>query len=352
MSSAPLAFSKPCPLQAFRSSRLVANRARHGLLVIAGCFAIASCTPEDSSNTESIVPTPQDKAEVWITDFESAKTTAATAGKDLFIEFTGSDWCAPCIRFEREVLSKDAFLEAALPGFVLVKLDFPKDESVIDPALVKQNDALYERYQIEGFPSVILADSSGKPYAEIEEYNVSVDEYLPILEHHRQKRVSRDEAFSTAHGLTGIEKANALRNGLESTGLKYRVVAAFYQDILDSIITNDPDDTTGLARKGRAHERMLRLMKGLDEAAAAGDFQAALPMIDEALKFDAFAPDDIQQLLLMRAITQGQLEQYDEAIRAAEEAINAAPGTPVIPNIEQLIADFAAARDALAEEDQ
>ncbi len=29
----------------------------------------------------------------WIEDFEKAKALAVDSGKDLFVDFTGSDWC-------------------------------------------------------------------------------------------------------------------------------------------------------------------------------------------------------------------------------------------------------------------
>ena len=33
----------------------------------------------------------------WLTDFEAASQRADDEEKDLLIEFTGSDWCSPCI---------------------------------------------------------------------------------------------------------------------------------------------------------------------------------------------------------------------------------------------------------------
>ena len=66
---------------------------------------------------------------LWVNEFEKAKQTAATEGKDLLMDFTGSDWCGWCIRLHKEVFDLDAFKTAAPKNFVLVELDYPNDKS-------------------------------------------------------------------------------------------------------------------------------------------------------------------------------------------------------------------------------
>ena len=39
------------------------------------------------------VSTSLQSAEGWITDYEAAKKQAAKEGKDILMDFTGSDWC-------------------------------------------------------------------------------------------------------------------------------------------------------------------------------------------------------------------------------------------------------------------
>ena len=36
-------------------------------------------------------------AEGWLTDYEAAKKQAAKEGKDILMDFTGSDWCLSLI---------------------------------------------------------------------------------------------------------------------------------------------------------------------------------------------------------------------------------------------------------------
>ncbi len=45
----------------------------------------------------------------WLTNFETAQARARSEKKLLLIEFTGSDWCPPCILLERQVFSQPEF---------------------------------------------------------------------------------------------------------------------------------------------------------------------------------------------------------------------------------------------------
>lgn len=97
----------------------------------------------------------------WMTDFKQAQEEAKTNHKLLLVDFTGSDWCGWCIRLDREIFSKPEFQEYAGKNLVLMEADFPRGKDI--PAAVKvQNNDLAERYGIQGFPTIIVLDGSGK----------------------------------------------------------------------------------------------------------------------------------------------------------------------------------------------
>lgn len=98
--------------------------------------------------------------EGWMTNLDEAMTLAAKEKKSVLVEFTGSDWCPPCIAMRKNVFTKKEFIEAASKNFILVELDFPKK----DKELAEKNQPHAEKYQIEGFPTVILLDSEGKEF--------------------------------------------------------------------------------------------------------------------------------------------------------------------------------------------
>ncbi|MFY7937555.1 MAG: thioredoxin family protein, partial [Flavobacterium sp.] len=62
----------------------------------------------------------------WTTSLEAAKTEAAASNKNILLVFSGSDWCAPCIKLDRTIFQSDVFKAEAEKKWVLLKADFPK----------------------------------------------------------------------------------------------------------------------------------------------------------------------------------------------------------------------------------
>ena len=98
--------------------------------------------------------------EGWSADLNKAFAKAKTEKKCVLVEFTGSDWCPPCIAMRNNVFSKKEFVTAAAKKFILVELDFPKG----DKDLAEKNQPLADKYKIKGFPTVILFNPEGKEF--------------------------------------------------------------------------------------------------------------------------------------------------------------------------------------------
>ena len=98
----------------------------------------------------------------WLYDINEAYTTAQKEEKPMMLLFTGSDWCSWCIKLEEEVFSKSSFGEAAAKKFVLVVLDFPRDKSDLSAETVSQNERWRKKFEVKGFPTVFLADETGR----------------------------------------------------------------------------------------------------------------------------------------------------------------------------------------------
>jgi len=96
----------------------------------------------------------------WSTDLEAALAQAKSENKPVLVEFTGSDWCPPCIKMRKEVFSKPEFVEAASKKFILVEIDVPRG----DKELAEKNRPIAQEYKIEGYPTVILLDAAGKDF--------------------------------------------------------------------------------------------------------------------------------------------------------------------------------------------
>lgn len=96
--------------------------------------------------------------EGWTNQLDKAFEKAKAEKKSVLVEFTGSDWCPPCIAMRKNVFTKKEFIEAASKKFVLVELDFPNS----NPEETAKNQPFAEKYKVEGFPTVILFTAEGK----------------------------------------------------------------------------------------------------------------------------------------------------------------------------------------------
>ena len=46
----------------------------------------------------------------------------------------------------------------------MVMMDFPSDESLVPPKTREQNELWSNRFGVEGFPTIVLADAKARPY--------------------------------------------------------------------------------------------------------------------------------------------------------------------------------------------
>ena len=132
----------------------VKNKARyHDQLIHQPAVAAPDMTREQTAGTRSTEA-------VWRNDFRGALQQAQADKKLLLLNFTGSDWCAWCIKFDAEVLSTPKFAAYADKKLELVKVDFP-NHSTQSEELKAANAALKQAMHIEGFPTYILLNADG-----------------------------------------------------------------------------------------------------------------------------------------------------------------------------------------------
>ena len=122
-------------------------------------------------------------AQEWLTDFDQAKKIANEKGQNIILVFQGSDWCAPCIRLEKEVWSTDEFKKYAKDHFVMLQADFPrKKKNKLETHQQQQNNILAEKYNSQGFfPHVVILDKKGAVLGRTGYKKVSPTAYIEIL---------------------------------------------------------------------------------------------------------------------------------------------------------------------------
>ena len=115
----------------------------------------------------------------WLTNLEKAMKLSEKSGKPILIEFSGSDWCPPCMRLNKSVFSQKSFLDFAEKNLILVSMDFPRNSSQTSEQK-RYNNNIARKYRVKYFPTVFLLDSKGKMIIKIERRG-PVKEYIEFL---------------------------------------------------------------------------------------------------------------------------------------------------------------------------
>ena len=118
----------------------------------------------------------------------------------MLTDFTGSDWCPGCIHLRKNIFDTDAFAKyAADHQFVLLELDFPKAAGKMPPEQLKFHEELMRRYGVSSFPSVLLMEGNGAPYAKIVGATRTPEEYLKKLEAAGETEIHQNDLERIEH---------------------------------------------------------------------------------------------------------------------------------------------------------
>lgn len=211
---------------------------------------------------------------LWFADYDVAVKEAEKTGKDLLVDFTGSDWCGWCIRLHKEVFDHESFQKGITADFILVALDFPQGDDV--KAKVpnpERNQELAELHGVEGFPTILLMTAKGEVFGRTGYQPGGPEKYL---EHVTGLRKSGKEALAKIGGvLEAFEKAApadklAAWDKLAEFAATLPEESPFLGRLVDplrSALTLDPKNEHG--RKLRAVELLFKLNKADDESIAA-----------------------------------------------------------------------------------
>ncbi len=271
--------------------------------------------------------------EGWSTDFTAARKEAAESKKDLLIDFTGSDWCGWCIKLNKEVFSQDPFKAGVKDKFVLVELDYPQNKSKLSAETIKQNEELGKKYAVRGYPTILLTDAEGKPFAATGYQKGGPEAYVKHLDELRAKKAARDESFATAAKASGVDKAKALVAALAAMGLDDTMIANFYGDVAEQIKAADPKDETGFAKAAAAKVRLATYQSELGACAQKKDHDGALALVAKTLKEGGFSTEDTQQMMIIRGVIFEQQKKFDEASKALDDAKAFAPDSELAAGI-------------------
>ncbi|HXT13138.1 MAG TPA: thioredoxin family protein [Candidatus Angelobacter sp.] len=93
-------------------------------------------------------------------NLDASIAQAGAEHKIVLMDFTGSDWCAPCMALHHDILARPEFEAYAQSNLVFLTVDFPRDYQ-LPPDSAATNDWLSKKFDVEGFPTLIALDSHG-----------------------------------------------------------------------------------------------------------------------------------------------------------------------------------------------
>lgn len=288
--------------------------------------------------------------EGWLTDFEAAKKQAAAENKKLLIDFTGSDWCIWCKKLDSEVFRKPEFKKGVADKYVLVEVDFPQDDKKLTEEQKKKNNELQAKYGVEGFPTVVLADAEGRPYAFTGYEEGGADSYVKHLSGLEGEKTKLDAAVNKAKGLEGEAKAKALVEAVRE--LPPTVVATFYGDLVAQIKEADPKDGTGFVGQLDQQKVMQELQVALEPLLENEDWAGATAAVDKAISEKNLSGETKQMAMSFKLQPLVIQEKFDEAL-ALVDAIHAVdPKSEMGARADQVKNQLKAMKDQNAKEKQ
>lgn len=124
---------------------------------------------------------------VWGSDFSTAQQNAKQQHRLILLNFSGSDWCGPCIKLKKDVFESAEFTAYAEGNLELIRADFPRlKKNQLAKDQQAKNDALAEKYNSSGkFPLTLLINEQGKVLKEWEGYQPSVAKFLAEIKQYR-----------------------------------------------------------------------------------------------------------------------------------------------------------------------
>ena len=117
----------------------------------------------------------------WETDMGIAKQKAQQEHKMILLEFSGSDWCGPCIRLRKEIFETAEFTKFSDSSLVLVNADFPRlKKNQLSKVQQHKNDELADEYNPDGiFPRTLLLSADGKVIRTWDGYpNLTAEQFI------------------------------------------------------------------------------------------------------------------------------------------------------------------------------
>jgi thioredoxin-related protein len=294
--------------------------------------AIKTTDPAVQKNSEQNSKESDSEKSFWIRDYKKALDQAKRENKFLFIDFTGSDWCGWCTKLNEEVFSTDYFKIEIQRNFIPVEIDFPRYAPVSE-AQKAINSKLAEKYEVSGYPTIILADSDEVVFGRTGYKDGGPEDYISHIMSMVNFRKELSALQKEADKLTGLEKAQILHKIVQK-----RIAASLTGDnkeLISQIISLDSDNKAKLKELYTCKAQMEELGRALQKGK---DPDEALKKLDELLKIYSQNKALNQDILFFKSMIYARgKNDIKNAAEFLERAYNADPQSVLAPNIKNIM---------------
>jgi len=250
--------------------------------------------------------------------------------RDRLLIFTGSDWCEWSAKLRQEVFAIEKFQVDVEKYFEVKEIDFPKKKQLSE-SQTKRNQELATKYQVRGFPTIVLLDGKGRQYAITGYVQGGPDVYLAHLLKLQTHRLKREEEIEVAYKASGHEMAKLLDRILMPL---YEIGALDdYQDMVGKIIESDMDNKVGLKKKWSSILELEQLLKS----------PSTIPTRDTLAKVNKYIQDfdpegaQKQKAYVLKASVLGAMNDREGARAAFKLAHAADPNSQLGKMIENIL---------------
>ncbi len=124
------------------------------------------------------------QAQEWVYSLEDATAIASKENKHVLLVFSGSDWCAPCRKLEKNIWTSTVFQELSKDKLVLLQADFPRRrKNKLSKEQQEKNNALAATYNTKGhFPLVVVLNQKGRAIGSLGYEKLSPKDYFKKIE--------------------------------------------------------------------------------------------------------------------------------------------------------------------------
>jgi thioredoxin-related protein len=274
----------------------------------------------------------------WLTDYETARETAALEGKNIFLLISSDAGGTDGAQLRKNVFDTPALLGGLTGNFVPVNLDFSEarfdaaEGSAEETQLMADLDVA-DKYSVETTPAAYLLTKEGYVIDTVAiDGTVTTGRELLSRVDARKSRVKEFAALLTAaETAAGLDKVRAIDALYEATQGEYRDILA---DVFRAVPALDPVNITGLVGKYLLQIAFIDAMKDFGAGNNAAGFSkfrtvAADPLLSPEEKQDAW--------LYLGIFTYQFTNNVADTVSYFRQAIAADPQSEQVPNIEQLI---------------